>query len=206
MIQNEKLKLLNAWRSNPFAEFSISEIMEISKKNTKTWVFTALKELVKAKILSSKRKGNLDIYSLNLHNPLTIQFLNYLETQENINFPKMDIISEIIEKVPIKNYSLIVFGSYANNKQTKTSDIDICLLIDDKETEKRIKPYLNEIKLNYPTKIDEHYITFEDFVKMLLREEENLGKQIFRKHKTFYNADIYYQLIKEAYKNGFRIQ
>ena len=206
MIQNEKLKLLNAWRSNPFAEFSISEIMEISKKNTKTWVFTALKELVKAKILSSKRKGNLDIYNLNLSNHLTIQFLNYLETQENINFPKLDIISEIIEKVPIKNYSLIVFGSYANNKQNKTSDIDICLLIDNKENEKRIKPYLNEIKLNYPIKIDEHYITFEDFVKMLLREEENLGKQIFRKHKSFYNADIYYQLIKEAYKNGFRIQ
>ena len=180
--------------------------MKISKKNTKTWVFTTLKELVKDNILNSKRKGNLDIYSLNLPNPLTIQFLNYLETQENISFPKLDMISEIIEKVPTKNYSLIVFGSYANNKQTKTSDIDICLLIDNKDTEKRIKPYLNEIKLNYPIKIDEHCITFEDFVKMLLREEENLGKQIFRKHKTFYNADIYYRLIKEAYKNGFRIQ
>jgi hypothetical protein len=39
---------------------------------------------------------------------------------------------------------------------------------------------------------------------MLLAEEENLGKQVFRKHIVFYNADIYYQLIKEAYKNGFR--
>ena len=206
MIQSEKLKLLNAWRSNPFGEFSISEIMKILKKNTKTWVFNTLKEFVKSKILISKRKGNLDIYNLNLSNPITIQFLTYLETQENVNFPKLEIISEIIEKVPMKNYSLIVFGSYANNQNTKTSDIDICLLIDNKETEKRIKPYLNEIKLNHPIKIDEHYITFEEFVKMLLREEENLGKQIFRKHKTFYNADIYYQLIKEAYKNGFRIQ
>lgn len=206
MIQNEKLNLLNAWKSNPFSEFSISEIMKILKKNTKTWVFTALKELVKAKILNSKRKGNLDIYSLNTTNPLTIRFLNYLEAQENINFPKLDLISEIIEKIPIKDYSLIVFGSYANNKQNSKSDIDICILIDDKETEKRIKPYINDTKLNYTIKIDEHYITFEDFVKMLLRDEENLGKQIFRKHKTFYNADIYYQLIKEAYKNGFRLQ
>lgn len=206
MIQNEKLKLLNAWRINPFAEFSISEIMKILKKNTKTWIFNTLKELVKAKLLNSKRKGNLDIYNLNLSNPNVIQFLIYLETQDNVNFPQLELISEIIEKVPIKNYSLIVFGSYANNQQTKTSDIDIGLLIDNKETEKIIKPYLNEIKLNHPVKIDEHYITFEDFIKMLLREEENLGKQIFRKHKTFYNADIYYQLIREAYKNGFRIQ
>lgn len=205
MIQNEKLKLLNVWKNNPFAEFSVSEIMKISKKNTKTWVFNSLKELVKVKILISKRKGNLDIYSLNSSNPNTIQFLIYLETQDNVSFPQLELISEIIEKVPIKNYSLIVFGSFTNNEQTKTSDIDICLLIENKETEKKIKPYMNEIKLNYPIKIDAHYITFEDFVKMLNREEENLGKQIFRKHKTFYNAQIYYQLIKEAYKNGFRI-
>jgi hypothetical protein len=70
--------------------------------------------------------------------------------------------------------------------------------------EKKIKPYFNEVKLNYPVSIDEHYITFNDFIKMLLREEENLGKQIFRKQKLFYNADIYYQLIKWAHKNGFR--
>ena len=47
-------------------------------------------------------------------------------------------------------------------------------------------------------------VTFEDFVKMLLREEENLAKQIFIKHKLFYNSEIYYQLLKEAHKHGFR--
>ena len=82
--------------------------------------------------------------------------------------------------------------------------VSLGILIDNKETEKKIKPYVNEIKLNYPIKIDEHYVTFEDFVKMLLREEENLAKQIFIKHRLFYNADIYYQLLKEAYKDGFR--
>ncbi|MEK0336571.1 MAG: hypothetical protein QQN41_03950, partial [Nitrosopumilus sp.] len=83
-------------------------------------------------------------------------------------------------------------------------DIDICFLIENKQTEKRIKPYFNEVKLNHAANIDAHYIAFNDFVKMLLREEENLGKQIFRNHKIFFNADIYYQLIKRAHKNGFR--
>ena len=97
-----------------------------------------------------------------------------------------------------------MFGSYAASKQTKNSDLDICILVDNKEAEKKIKPYVNEIKLNYPIKIDEHYITFEDFVKMFLREEENLAKQIFIKRRLFYNSEIYYQLLKEAHKNGFR--
>ncbi len=204
LIPNKQIELLDVWKNNPFREFSISEIMKQSGKNTKTWVFNTLKLFVKSKILISNRKANLDIYRFNINNPIAVQLLQYPESQENLNFQELELISELIEKIPVKNYCLIVFGSYANNKYTKNSDIDICFLIENKETEKKLKPYVNEIKLNYPIKIDEHYITFEDFVKMLLRGEENLGKQIFRKHKTFYNADIYYQLLKEAYKNGFR--
>ncbi len=204
MISDKKIKLLEVWRNNLFSEFSISEIMKISKKRTKTWVFNALKMLVKYDIINSKRKGNLDIYNLNIKNPISISILNYLEAQNNISFPALEIISNIINTLPVKEYSLIVFGSYAENKQIKNSDLDICLLISDKGTEKKIKPYFNEIKLNYPIKIDEHYIVFNEFIQMLLRKEENLGKQIFKKHRLFYNSDIYYQLIKEAYKNGFR--
>jgi predicted nucleotidyltransferase len=204
MISNGKIRLLDVWRINPFRELSTTEIMKESKKKTKTWVFNALKLLVNNNILKSTRKANLDIYSLKLENPLSFQLLQYLEVQSNLNFLRLNIISEIIEKVPIKDYSIIVFGSYAVNKQTKNSDLDICILIENKEIEKKIRPYVNEIKLNYLIKIDEHYIIFKDFVKMLLREEENLAKQIFIKHKLFYNLEIYYQLLKEAHRSGFR--
>ena len=204
MISNEKMKLLEAWRINPFRELSIAEIMKEAKKETKTWVFNALKLLVKNNILRETRKANLDIYALNLENQLSLQLLQYLEAQYNLNFSQLKVISEIIEKSPIKNLSIVVFGSYATNKQTKNSDLDIALLIENKEIEKKIKPYIKEIKLNHPVNIEEQYITFEDFIKMLLREEENLAKQIFIKRKLFYNSEIYYQLLKEAHKNGFR--
>ncbi len=204
MISNEKVRILEIWIKNPFRDLSIAEIMKETKRETKTWIFNALKLLVNKNILKSTRKANLDIYTLNLENQISFQLLQYLEAQNNLDFPQMKIISEIIEKMPIKNYSIIIFGSYAENKQTKKSDLDICILVDNKEAEKKIKPYINEIKLNYTIKIDEHYVIFEDFVKMLLREEENLAKQVFIKRKLFYNSDIYYQLLKEAHKNGFR--
>jgi predicted nucleotidyltransferase len=203
-ITLEKINVLKAWKENPLKELSRAEIMQKLGKKTKTWTFNSLKELAGNKIIISKRKGNSDIYSLALENPLCFQLLGTLEAIDNINFLRLDIISEIVGKVSEKDYCLIVFGSYAEGKNTKNSDIDICFLIKDKETEKKIKPYVNEIKLNYSIKIDEHYILFEEFEKMLLREEENLGKQIFKKHKIFYNSDIYYQLIKETYKHGFR--
>lgn len=204
MISNKTIKLLETWKSSIFAELTISEIMKIARKRTKTWVFNALKQLTKYELLISKRKGNLDIYSLNLDNPFLIQTLQYIEAQNSLEFPQLKIVIEAINKIPIKNYCLLVFGSYVEDRQKKDSDLDICFLVENKQAEKNIRPYFSEIKLNYAVNIDEHYITFSDFVKMLLRDEENLGKQIFRKNKLFFNADIYYQLIREAYKNGFR--
>jgi predicted nucleotidyltransferase len=204
MMQSKRLELLEAWITNPFGELSISEIMEAAGKKTKPWVFNSLKELARKRLLLSERKGNMDLYSLNLGNPFLVQTLQHLESQRHLDFPRLDLIMEITAKVPVRNCCLLVFGSYAEGRQNKSSDMDICLLVESHQAEKRIKPYLDEAKLNYPVSIDEHYVTFDDFVKMLLREEENLGKQIFRKHIIFLNPGIYYSLIMEAHKHGFR--
>ena len=204
MIPNQKILMLEAWEKDVFDELSISEIMKISKKKSKPWVFNTLKLLTKEGLLTSKRKGNLDIYSMNMDNPFLFQALQYIESQNNLDFSRMGIISETINKVPIKNYCLMIFGSYANGKQRKNSDLDMCFLVENEQARKNIKPYFNDVKLNHSISVDDHYITFGDFIKMLLREEENIGKQIFRNRIIFYNADIYYQLIKEAHKNGFR--
>ena len=204
MIPNQRIKLLVAWKNNETSKYTISEIMKSLRKKSKPWVFNSLKQLTKNKFLVSERKGNINIYSLNLTNPLLIHTLQYIESQNNLDFSQLDLITETINKLPVKNYCLLVFGSYAENSQSKKSDIDICFLIESKDTEKKIMVYFNEIKLNYTVSIDEHYIIFNDLVKMLLQEEENLGKQIFRKHILFFNADIYYQLIIEAYKHGFK--
>ncbi len=205
MITNEKIRLLEAWKDNLFEELTNSEIKEYFNKETKTWSFNSLKILNENNLLNLRKKGNQNFYSLNIHNPLTTQTLQYLEAQKNYKFPKLDIITETIEKIHLKNYCMLVFGSYAKGNYNKDSDLDICFLVENKNTEKKIKPYFNEVKLSHKENIDEHYITFEEFKEMLLRGEENLGKQIFRKNKIFFNPDIYYKLIKEAHKNGFRI-
>lgn len=203
MLTSETVRLLEAWEGDVFGELGTSEIMKISGKKTKPWVFNALKRLTGSKLLVSRRKGNLDIYRLNLGNPLLAQTLQYIEAQNSLRFPQLDIVMETIEKIPLRNYCLLVFGSYANGSQKKNSDMDICFLVGNGD-EKKIRPHFSGIKLASAVDIDEHYITFDDFVKMLIREEENLAKQIFRKHKLFFNPDIYFKLIMEAHKNGFR--
>lgn len=204
MIPGETLRLLEAWGNNIFAELSISEIMRYTGKKTKPWVFNALKTLSKAGLLSRKRKGNINLYTLNIRNPLLIHTIQFLDCQRTYDFPALDIVQETTSRIPAYGYCLIVFGSYAKGKQTKESDLDMCFLVESAAMEKKIKPHLNDVKLSSRIRIDEHYLIFSDFVKMLLREEENLAKQIFRNCRIFFGADIYYKLIMEANKNGFR--
>ncbi len=204
MFSTKQLQLLEAWKTNLASELSLAEIMKISHKKTKPWVFNTVKQLTQQKLLISKRKSNLDLYSLNLRNPFLLQTIHYLKIQPNLSFPLHTVIEQIISTTPIHTYCLLVFGSYAQGKQQKNSDLDLCFLVEDTTVEKKLKPYINELKLNFSVSIDEHYITFDDFIKMLLHPEENLGKQITRKQIIFYNPDIYYQLLKEAYQHGFR--
>ena len=203
MLTNETVKMLEAWKGNIFGELSIAEIMKISRKKTKPWVFNALKRLAASRLLVSSRKGNLDIYRLNLANPLLAHTLQFLDAQESLGFPHLDIVMDSIERIPLRNYCMLVFGSYADGKQKRSSDLDVCFIVGSGD-EKKIKPHFSDIKLASAVDIDEHYITFDDFIRMLLREEENLAKQIFRNHRLFFNPDIYYKLIMEAHKNGFR--
>ena len=204
MISNKQLNLLNAWQKQLSAELSISEIMELTHKKTKTWVFNTLNKLTKLNIISMKKKANINLYSLNLSSPALLGALHNLEMQKTLIFPEIKLIDNLINEIPKINYCLMVFGSYADNKQKANSDLDICFLIENEAEGKNIKPYVNDIKLNYSTKIDDHYITFNDFLKMLLNNEENLGKQIFRKHLILLNSDIFYLLLNKAHKNGFR--
>lgn len=194
MVPMEQVRLLEAWRNCLFEELSISEIMGISKKRTKPWVFNSLKELAKNKLLTVRRKANINLYRLNLENSLLIPALQYLEAEGLSNFLWLDAISEIISAIRIRNYCLLAYGDDKKNLQ-------LCFLVENKDDEGSIKSCLERTKSK---RIEECYITFDDFIRMLLEREDNTAKRIVRGHKIFFNADIYYQLVKEAYRSGFR--
>ncbi len=182
MAPKEQIKLLDTWRGNLFEEYSISEIMEISKKRTKPWVFNSLKQLTDEKLLIVRRKANINLYRLNLDNPFLLQTLQYLGAERNSRYRYLDAVSGMIKDIPLRNYCLLGFGE------------KFCFLVEDKKSIEKIRVHVKGLKV--------HYFTFDGFVDVLLRGEE-IGKRIFEEHRLFLNADIYYGLIKEAHRKGF---
>jgi predicted nucleotidyltransferase len=204
MRPSKRNELISAWDENLFEAYSIKEIMLRTHKSSKPWVFNNLKHLVKEGLLVSERKGNIGLYSLNWENPLLSAVIQSLRMDKLLSFERLDVISDIIHKVPLRGYCLVVFGSYAEGAQKRDSDMDICFLVDDGEAEKKIRPFYKLARLGSPMELDAHFITYADFIEMLLRDEENLGKQIAMKHQVFYNPDIFYMLLREANRHGYR--
>ena len=116
-------------------------------------------------------------------------------------------IKGILEEIKTKIFRhseffiLIVFGSYAEGKASESSDLDIALIVESEISKKEIIPFLETIKRRELIKLDYHAFTRGNFMEMLEIDEENLGKQIYRKNIIYYGLISYSNMIKDV-KHG----
>jgi predicted nucleotidyltransferase len=165
-----------------------------------------MKQFRKENLLKEQKVGKSSLYTLNMDNDIVYY---YIALSNHLRLSKLaqrtvKMIKESVGK-HIKFYSIVVFGSYAAQEQKKESDLDVAVFIEIKGLKKEIQRALDSVELKSVVKLDGHVITKDEFLEMLRVEEENLGKQIARKHLVAYNHQIFYTIMQEGIKNGFRI-
>ena len=91
------------------------------------------------------------------------------------------ILKEILKKMPVEN--AILFGSYAKNNPTKTSDIDI--LIDSNGKIKGLKFYalIDEIKEKFNKEVDVIEKSEIDQGSRIEKEIEKTGVVVYEKQR-----------------------
>ena len=206
MLTKKELEIMDIFRKDLFREETIRSIMKSISKSSYTWTFNTVKKLIRSNLLLHKKKGKSTICSLNidsLNSVYYLSLLDYLEASNAGYVPYKNII-ELINNIPVIYFSFIVTGSYAEGKQTKKSDIDICVIIEDDSDKKRVYNHLfNKGELMIP-KVHPLVFTKSEFVQMLLDKEENYGKLLYKKRLIYFGAENYYLIVKEAIRNGFR--
>ena len=158
---------------------------------------TAYRTIEKYKhVFSIVKKGNIRLCSLNLEDPITKNYLILAERQQTEFFlknnPKINIIKKELKK---GDYTCILFGSRAEEKQRKKSDIDICII--NKDGKKNIK--LSKYELLFKVDINPIYLKRKEFKAMLKEKEHNLAKEIVKKHIILYGEEYFWNII---FKNG----
>tara|TARA_Y100000310_G_scaffold335186_1_gene416617 strand:- start:396 stop:971 length:576 start_codon:yes stop_codon:yes gene_type:complete len=186
------LKLIQTLGKNLQNQIPIRQLSKESKIP-----YTTAHRLIKNNkdIFIIDKKGNIKLCSLNLKDNITKNYLILSERKEAEQFSNKNPEFKVLKKeIPSGDYSLVLFGSRAEGKQREKSDIDLCVI--NKDGKKNIK--FSKFELLFKLEINPIYLKDKEF-KQMLKEEENLAKEIIKKHIVLYGEEYFWNII---WKNG----
>jgi predicted nucleotidyltransferase len=205
MLTQKQLEIFAGFKQNIFKNYTIKELKDKLKIKSNNAFSIAINKFKEENLIFEEKIGRNSIYSLNLDNLLVYTYLDLI----NLNDLDKSIIKSIkllvnsLNSNNINFYSLVIFGSYAKNTQTKSSDLDIAIIVNKKS--KQYQVIIENLKLKSLIDLDIHIIEEEEFNKMLKVDYENLGKEIARKNKPIINSYIFYNILKKGVQNGFNL-
>lgn len=115
-------KLLTYFFTNKSSERYAAELARTFKEDAKN-TYTKLKELQKDGILKSRTQGKEALYSLNEKFPLLKEYESIVQKTIGVE----DQLKRVMSTTQGVKYAY-VFGSYARNQLTPTSDIDVLVI------------------------------------------------------------------------------
>jgi DNA-binding transcriptional ArsR family regulator len=175
-------KIISLYCSDLKGRFYLREIAKLTRLPLRT-VQRTLSYLEKEGVMRPVREGKNKYYSLNLQNVKTKFYLLSAEIYRTLVFLDRYPVFKTFLKEPI-DACLAVFGSFAEFKATKTSDLDLLVVADKKlSLPSHLLPYsVHEISL-----------TERQFTKALRRHEPVVKEAVknhivLTKHSYFVEA------------------
>ena len=176
----------------PDSIMSVSGAVVIDYKNTYDIINT-----LQPSIISKEKVGNTNLIKLNLK-PHQEKFnVEQKRTDEFLSKnPKIRLINEKIKEIGYPFMVVLIFGSYAKGNNTLNSDIDLCIISDNKVKIKKLIEMLSLLSL----KIEIQEFTSEEFTSMIEKRQDNLGNEIVKNNIILFGIENYYNLISKWMK------
>jgi predicted nucleotidyltransferase len=204
MLTSKQLKLFGLFSKNPFNEITFKDLKEYSGEKSNSLVQNAIRRFIQEELIKQRSIGTSKLYSLNHDNP---KIYYYLGLYSYDVLPKAAIKSVMQVKDAVEKeeqyYSIVVFGSYANNKYSKKSDIDIAIFIQNEKSKRKIEVLLSSVSNKSLIELDCHIIISDEFGELLMADYANLGKEIVSKNLPIINPSIFYSLILNSIRHGY---
>ncbi len=197
MLTNTQEEIIAFLLGHPGEQISIRGIAKRLKKSY-TLVYNNLSKLEKKEIIIKNSVPPAQIVSLNEFTPIEILIGIELKRKKEFlkKYPWLQVmLNDVLSSTGNLFFILVVFGSYAKEKQTKNSDIDLLIIVQDK---KNINEVDNAISRAYTrVKKGVNFVDVSDFKEMIKNTNElNIGNEAKKHHIILHGVEMYYKLIR----------
>ena len=203
MLSPKQITVFGTFLREPYRERTYQEIKTLAHEKSNSVIQRAVAAFLRDGLVTKRSVGNNLLYKVNLSSPVVLAYFGLLA---EVRLPRVASLSlgYIREELAGSFASVVVFGSYAEGKQTKDSDLDIAVFVESEAEKKLCERSLKAAATKAVLSIDGHVFTKDEMLAMLLDRQENLGKQIAKKHLAVHNQAIFYNLLADAIHRGFR--
>ena len=200
-----KLKIITLFSKELDRELTIHQIKNELKRSYHL-IYDNTTELIKQNILNKKTRGHSTVCSLNLKNEKTkgMLILNSMNEKEEFLNKKVSLKSlfeELVNKITnkIEVLSIVLFGSYAKEIETKSSDIDLLIVCEKKGKDNIIQREIGTLETMYDYKINQIIVTSKMFKNMIVNKVKlNVGKEALNNHIILYGAETFWKIVLDA--------
>lgn len=192
--------IISFFIANMQKEFGIREVSRkagIDYKNA----YGTIQKLANKGALLKRRQANLDLCSLSLKSDFAeVCFVEmqkarmFLEKHKTI----MEFFKAVMDKTGHIYCTLVVFGSYAKGKETKSSDLDLLIIAPEKSTAEEIGRLIDAESVIVTSSIHTIAISEADFIANLKEKKPNVIIEAFKSHIIITGAEAFYQGVRIA--------
>lgn len=190
-LKEKILRYLIENKGKPKTILEISQALNADYKNT----FQAIKFL--SNFIHKEKIGNTNMVEINFKPSQEIFAVEQKRTKEFLDKNKpLKLIQNDARDLNYPFFIVLIFGSYVKKENTKNSDIDICIISDNKL---KTQELISRLRL-LPEKLEIHDFNIEEFESMLDTKKENLAKEIIKYNFIIYGIENYYNFVSKWMK------
>lgn len=198
IVSNNALKIVSLYVADYTCKSHVREIARLLHANHRT-IGLALQQFEKKRVMDSTTVGKNKVFSLNLNNITTKDYIIMAECLQKIMLlEKHFFLKKFLTELPMLGTApLILFGSYAKGLEHKESDIDLLLITEHKDN--KIAAKIKELGKLYNKQIHFHQSTRKSFEEGL-KEKDPLVIEIIKNHIILNNCDFLIEILwRHAY-------
>lgn len=198
MLTKRALDLYASLCERPFTPTSLADLKRRTGETSYNTLTSAAEQWREEGLVKTVEAGRNKLYTPNLEREEALTQL-CLANLGRLPAKAREAIRTLQRSLEEKNvvwYTLILFGSHADDTATEESDLDLYVLTPTRHD--KAAEAASHAQLHTRTTLDVHHDTTEDFARMLDDDKPNLAKAIAHNHKALSNPRPFYEALRES--------